>query len=414
MTAAKANRPAKSLTSPAARRIFKALSGKAMFVGGAVRDILSGSFSSKTDIDIATPFPPDEIIKRLKAADIKAIPTGYKHGTITALIKGKPFEITSLRQDIKTDGRRAVVSYGTDYVQDAMRRDFTINALYADLNGTVFDPLGTGQKDLARRRLRFIGDPETRIKEDYLRILRFFRFFAVLGWKSSDKTALAAIKAFAPFIQKLSKERVKSEFFKILSAPAPLAALSLMHKTKVLQAIDPSLTNLPRFKKTAAFAKLLKLPFSPVFALFSLSKSADPAAFKKRLVLSNTEYQELCALSSFHKKAFFALRKKGVKFAAFTYGAPLCLAAFCLGGGAARDFRPSKENAKIVKELQHFTPPSFPLTGDDLLALGIKPDRNMGVLLNKLKEKWLISGFSLTKRDLLVSLKKTLYSYKGR
>ena len=136
-----------------------------MFVGGAVRDLLSGSFSSATDIDIATPFTPDEIIKRLEAAGIKAIPTGYKHGTITALIKGKTFEITSLRQDIKTDGRKAVVSYGTDYVQDARRRDFTINALYADLNGTIFDPLGTGRKDLSRHRLRFIGDPPSGTKK---------------------------------------------------------------------------------------------------------------------------------------------------------------------------------------------------------------------------------------------------------
>jgi len=404
----------KSLTSPAARSIFKALSGKAMFVGGAVRDILSENFSSATDIDIATPFPPDEIIKRLKTAGIKAIPTGYKYGTITALIKGKPFEITSLREDIKTDGRRAVVSYGTDYVQDALRRDFTINALYADLKGSVFDPLGTGQKDLACHRLRFIGDPETRIKEDYLRILRFFRFLTTLGWSSSDKAALTAIKTLAPLIRKLSKERIKSEFFKILSAPAPLAALSLMHKTKVLQNLDPSLTNLQRYKKTAAFASLLSVPISPVFALFSLSKNADPALLKKSLVLSNAEYHELYALSSFHKQAFAAIRKKGAKIAAFTYGAPLCLAAFCLGGGAARDFKKSKENIKIIKELQHFTPPSFPLTGNDLLALGITPGKNIGILLSKLKEKWLISNFSLSKRELLVSLEKTLYLGKGR
>ncbi len=404
----------KSLASPAARRIFKALSGKAMFVGGAVRDLLSGSFSSATDIDIATPFTPDEIIKRLEAAGIKAIPTGYKHGTITALIKGKTFEITSLRQDIKTDGRKAVVSYGTDYVQDARRRDFTINALYADLNGTLFDPLGTGRRDLSRHRLRFIGDPETRIKEDHLRILRFFRFLICLGWSTPDKAALAAIKKSALLIPKLSKERIKSELFKILSAPAPFAALKLMHKTKVLQNIDLSLTNLPRYRKATAFAALLSVPVSPVFALFSLSRNADPVAFKKRLVLSNAEYDELCFLSSCHRKAFAAIRKKGVKVAAFTYGVPLCLAAFCLGGGLARDFKPSKENTKVINELKRFTPPSFPLTGKDLLALGIKPDKNMGVLLSKLKEKWLKSDFSLSKRELLVSLKKTSYPNKGR
>ena len=414
MTDPIANLETKRLATPATRCIFKALSGKAMFVGGAVRDLLSGSFSAKTDIDIATPFSPDEVIKRLEKAGIKAIPTGYKHGTITALIKGKTFEITSLRQDIKTDGRRAVVSYGTDYIQDAMRRDFTINALYADLKGAVFDPLGTGLKDLARHRLRFIGDPETRIKEDHLRILRFFRFFAALGWGYPDKAALTAIKISAPLIRKLSKERIKSELFKILSAPTPLAALALMHKTKVLQAIDSSLTNLSGYRKTTAFAALLSVPVSPILVLFSLSKSADPAVLKKRLALSNAEYKELCILSSCHKKAFADIRKKGVKIAAFTYGVPLCVAAFCLNGGAARDFKPSKENFRIIKELKRFSPPSFPLSGADLLTLGIKPDKNMGVLLSKLKEKWLISGFSLTKRDLLVSLEKTSYPSKGR
>jgi hypothetical protein len=187
-----------------------------------------------------------------------------------------------------------------------------------------------------------------------------------------------------------------------------------MHKAKVLQTIDPSLTNLTRYKKTTAFAALLSVPVSPVFALFCLSRNADPATLKKRLVLSNNEYKELCALSSCHKQAFAAIRKKGTKIAAFTYGAPLCIAAFCLGGGMARDFKPSKENFKIIKELKRFSPPSFPLSGTDLLTLGIKPDKNMGILLSKLKEKWLISGFSLTKRDLLVSLEKTSYPNKGR
>jgi len=244
--------------------------------------------------------------------------------------------------------------------------------------------------------------------------LRFFRFLICLGWSAPDKAALAAIKKSALLIPKLSKERIKSELFKILSAPAPFAALKLMHKTKVLQNIDSSLTNLSRYRKATAFAALLSIPVSPVFALFSLSRNADPVALKKRLVLSNAEYDELCGLSSCHKKAFATIRKKGVKIAAFTYGVPLCLAAFCLGGGLARDFKPSKENTKVINELKRFTPPSFPLTGKDLLALGIKPDKNMGVLLSKLKEKWLKSDFSLSKRELLVSLKKTSYPNKGR
>ena len=221
------------MISPAARRIMRILNGGAaeplaLFVGGCVRNALAGE--AVTDIDIATRLTPPEVMERCAAADIRAIPTGIDHGTVTAVVDGAPFEITTLRRDVETDGRHAVVAFSQDWREDAQRRDFTMNTLLADSGGHVYDPTGQGISDLAAGRVVFVGDPAQRIAEDYLRILRFFRFHARYGKGAPDAAALAACAAAADRIATLSRERISQEFFRILAAENPAPILRLMSR----------------------------------------------------------------------------------------------------------------------------------------------------------------------------------------
>ncbi|MGH7006149.1 MAG: CCA tRNA nucleotidyltransferase, partial [Alphaproteobacteria bacterium] len=208
----------------------------ARIVGGAVRNTLLGQ--PVTDIDIATTALPEATLQRAKEAGFRAVPTGIDHGTITVIAEGRPFEVTTLRADIRTDGRHAEVAFGRDWQMDAERRDFSINALYAEADGTVVDLVG-GIADIESRTLRFIGDPEQRIREDYLRILRFFRFFAWYGKGRPDGEGLKACARLKDGLARLSAERVWSELKKLLAAPDPSRALLWMRQAGVLTAILP-------------------------------------------------------------------------------------------------------------------------------------------------------------------------------
>src|SRR5215510_13136350 len=199
--------------------------GEARFVGGCVRDALLGR--PVTDVDIATHEPPERVMNLLSRAGIKAVPTGIKHGTVTAVIGRKHFEITTLRRDVETYGRHARVEYTNDWAADAARRDFTMNALFCSLDGTIYDPFG-GLADLREHRVRFVGDAEARIREDVLRLLRFFRFYAHYGAPPPDAAALAACRALAPLLPTLSGERVCGETLKLLLAPEPASVFATM------------------------------------------------------------------------------------------------------------------------------------------------------------------------------------------
>ena len=228
------------LRDPALQQVLAALTRdghRALIVGGAVRNALLGE--PIADVDIATSAPPEETRRLAKAAGLRAVPTGIDHGTITVVADGKGFEVTSFRRDVETDGRRAVVAFSDRIEDDAERRDFTMNALYADASGEVLDPVG-GLPDLAARRLRFVGDPEARITEDYLRILRFFRFQARYGAKgAADPAALAACTALAEGLDRISKERIGAEMRKLLAAPDPTEAVALMDQAGILARILP-------------------------------------------------------------------------------------------------------------------------------------------------------------------------------
>ena len=269
---------------------------KAYFVGGCVRNSLLGAAAS--DIDIATDALPDVVMQLGKSAGLKAIPTGIDHGTITLVSGGKPHEVTTYRKDVETDGRRAVVSFSTSIEEDAKRRDFTMNALYADADGTVFDPL-LGLPDLQAHIVRFIEDADARIKEDYLRSLRFFRFFAWYGLPESglDPDGLAAIAANLDGLETLSKERVGAEVLKLLAAPDPAPAVAAMVQSGVLARILPGanhtalapLVHLEQGRTANSIRRLAVLGGEGVGGLLRLSRKDERKLTTLRMHLGTTE-----------------------------------------------------------------------------------------------------------------------------
>ncbi|MEE8439400.1 MAG: CCA tRNA nucleotidyltransferase, partial [Micropepsaceae bacterium] len=228
------------MTASEVTSVFHALrtaGGEARFVGGAVRNALLRQ--SVTDIDIATTLPPDAAVSALNDADIETVPTGIEHGTITAIVNRQAFEVTSLRRDVSTDGRRAIVAFTNDWAEDAARRDFTMNAIYADESGNLFDPTG-GIEDLHAGAVKFVGDPNARICEDYLRILRLFRFHAWYGKAALDEAALKAAAKNKAGLKRLSGERVQKELLRLLEADDPGPALGAMQKHNILGEILPA------------------------------------------------------------------------------------------------------------------------------------------------------------------------------
>lgn len=284
------------LTSIATRAVISALEaeggeGCVRFVGGCVRNALMGQ--AVDDIDLASRLTPEVAMAALKAAGLKVVPTGLAHGTITAVSKGAPYEITTLRRDVSTDGRNATVAFTEDWAEDAGRRDFRLNALYADAGGTVFDPTGQGVADAQAGRIVFVGDPETRIREDYLRILRFFRFFAWYGRGEPDAAGLAACAALLEGMTRLSAERVSKELLKLLKAPDPRAAVAAMQASGVLARVLPDAVALE------VFERMVGLSIDPVLRLSALWP-ADPVvvdAAARALRLSNPDRLRLVAAS---------------------------------------------------------------------------------------------------------------------
>jgi len=277
------------LTEGPVARVLALLPG-ARAVGGAVRDTLAGL--AVADIDLATELTPELVARRLHQAGIKVVPTGITHGTVTAVADGQPIEITTLRRDVATDGRHAVVTFDADWREDSARRDFTINAMSLGPDGTLFDYFG-GRADLAAGRVRFVGDASARISEDYLRALRWFRFQARYGRAAPDADALAAITEAAPALSKLSAERVWSELKRILAAPDPRAVVALMETTGVRAVVLPEgivPQALHRLQQAAA-------PADPLLRLGALlADSVDLDAFVRRLRLSGEEAARLAAL----------------------------------------------------------------------------------------------------------------------
>lgn len=333
---------------PAVKQIFAVLHSVRL-VGGCVRDTLCGI--PVGDIDMATPLSPGQMIERFKKNRIRYIETGIKHGTLTALIGGKPYEITTLRTDIKTDGRHATVAYVDSYEQDALRRDFTINALYMDYAGTIYD-YTNGRADLDAKYVRFIGNAAERIQEDYLRILRYFRFWGKLGHHTIDAQAVEACQKYASHLTSISLERKRSELFKILSEPACDKTLALMEKYHVLSFVLPhtDITSLTAFLKVYPQSSALQ-------RLSILTQGVDVS-----LALSNTQKKELATLSylvSFsNDKTQNRLLLAQSTQSLFTFQVYRSLSRL--------EISPDQAD-----ELLSLSRPLFPLTGKDLLSVGI-------------------------------------------
>ncbi|MBV9654377.1 MAG: CCA tRNA nucleotidyltransferase [Acetobacteraceae bacterium] len=349
----------------------------ARIVGGAVRDALAER--PVTDIDLATPEEPQGIINALQRAGIRAVPTGISHGTITAIIDGRGFEITTLRRDLQTDGRHAVVGFTSDWRADAARRDFTINAMSMTTDAVVFDFFG-GIEDLRAGRIRFVGDPATRIAEDFLRILRFFRFAARYGRSAPDAATAAALADAAPQLERLSPERVWGELRRILAAPNPSDALALMGTLGVLDHVvveGADLAAMQRLLRTAS-------PADPILRLAALL-GGDPDAFADRLRLSGAEREELLALK---RPPVPAPADDDAALRRMLADEP---ASLLIGRTWLRGEDDAAWSA-LRDRLAAMPRPLFPLAGRDALALGLAPGPQVGALLRQVRAWWLAGG----------------------
>jgi poly(A) polymerase len=352
----------------------------ARFVGGCVRDTLTGH--KVEDIDIATRLTPDAVIAALEAAGLKSVATGVEHGTVTAIASGRPFEITTLRRDVETDGRRAVVAFTQDWTEDAQRRDFRLNAVYADRSGALFDPTGAGVADARAGRIVFVGDAAMRVREDYLRILRFFRFFAWYGEGAPDAAALAACAALKDGLAGLAAERVTKELLKLLAAPDPRAALRLMAQTGVLAAI------LPKADDLSVFEAMVALSPDPLLRLAALAPR-DAAATATALRLSNAQRDRLIAATA---ADIAPMDSRAARAALYADGAQTfadrARLAWAAGRGGEDDWAP------LLALAEHWSQPVLPVNGADAVAAGIAPGPAMGAALRAVEAWWVDEDFA--------------------
>lgn len=400
------------LNAPGLQALLAALSAEgheARIAGGAVRNALLGAAVS--DVDIATTTTPDETERRAQAAGFRTVPTGKEHGTITVIVDGRGYEVTTLRADVETNGRHARVVFGTDWQQDAERRDFTINALYATATGEVIDLVG-GLADLESRTLRFIGDAEQRIREDYLRILRFFRFFAWYGGGRPDADGLRACVRLKDGLAGLSAERVWSELRKLLAAPDPSRALLWMRQSGVLTAILPESEKwgIDAIHGLVAAERDLGWTPDPLLRLEAIlpPDEARMAILSKRLRLSNADAARLTTwamTSPISDKtgdaAFQKIAYRGdvqgiedrlrLALASSRTRAEQDMAALTEAGGYSR----------LLRLLGEWQRPVFPVRGGDLVSLGAAQDRRLGETLKALENEWVDGGFQLERDALL-------------
>jgi poly(A) polymerase len=372
------------VNEPAVQQLLAALAKAgvaARFVGGCVRNWLIDR--PIDDIDIAADKPPEMVIRALEAANIKVVPTGLSHGTVTAVVQGRAFEITTLRRDVETDGRRAVVAFTDDWRTDAARRDFTFNALYADPDGTIYDYFD-GRADLLAGRVRFIGDPDQRIAEDRLRVLRFFRFHAWFGQPPLDAAGFDACRRNAAGVRSLSAERVAKELLRLLAALAPIDALEAMVEAGALDHW------LPEYGGTARLRALIAREERPdalrrLAAVLSLT--ANATVIGKRLRLSTQDTLRLqVMLEPVPPEA------SNLRVLLYRLGPTLFVDRLLLEGDALGDWRQGLALARS------WAPPSLPVGGADALKLGLKPGPEVGRLLEAV-ERWWIEGDFQAGRD---------------
>jgi len=374
------------LNSPATTAVFDALEAAggpdcARFVGGSVRNALVGR--PVDDFDVATRLKPEDAMAALKKAGLKVVPTGLAHGTVTAVSEKKPYEITTLRRDVETDGRRAVVAFTDDWAEDAARRDFRLNALYADRTGAIFDPTGQGVTDALAGRVVFVGDPRIRIEEDYLRILRFFRFFAWYGRSAPDAEGLAACAAHAEGLTRLSAERVSKELLKLLAAPDPRPAVHAMRDAGVLTRLFSAVSDLASFDAISASSDDAVLRLSALLPddPAAVSGIARGLRLPKAMELRLAEAAEGPLDPATDARTLRAL-------------------IYRLGAQAVRDrvqrgaaVRLGSDTTQALELIDTWPVPRLPVGGRDLTKLGLDPSPAHGRILKAFEAEWIAEDF---------------------
>jgi poly(A) polymerase len=369
---------------------------EARVVGGAVRNALIGE--PHGDVDIATTAPPAEVVRRVEAAGFKAVPTGIEHGTVTVVAAGRPFEVTTLREDVETFGRRAKVAFGRDWRRDAARRDFTINALSASRDGTIHDYVG-GLADIAARRVRFIGDAAARIAEDYLRILRFFRFHAAYGEGAPDPEGVAACVGGRAGLDRLSRERVRMEMLKLLVARHVVPALAVMTETGLLEQVLGSVPQLASFANMIKVEAALALPADPVRRLGALAVAVteDAERLRERLRLANSEHERLASMADgwWHLSSESSEREGRVLL--YWLGRDRFTDRVLLAWTRSPQGAADERWQALARLPERWTPPAFPLRAAHFLARGVPKGPRLGAVLAAAEEAWIAAGFPTEK-----------------
>ena len=386
---------AKWLKEPALQQVFAiiaAAGGDTRVAGGALRNAIMGI--PVGDVDLATTLSPQKVTELFVSAGHSVYPTGIDHGTVTVAVDTHSFEVTTLRRDVATDGRRAVVSFTDDWMQDALRRDFTMNALYCDANGKIFD-YTNGYDDILRNRIMFVGVASQRIKEDYLRILRYFRFLAVYPSLKADKAGLAACIKLKSGLRTLSAERISQEMFKLLAGPKAVPVLKVMAANRVLENIIPH---------TDDFRAIGRLPADALLRAFVLAK--NPATLPEKWRLSNGQVKRIEGLLDMGAPSP-KLRVNEQR--RILYGVGFQAWADSVSVVWARSRAPLNDPAwkRMITLPKRWQVPVFPVSGRDLIEIGHVPGPAMGMDLKQLEERWIASDFKPTKQDLLESLRGT-------
>jgi poly(A) polymerase len=384
---------AKWRRDPKLQRLLAVLNaeGEARIAGGAVRNTLLKK--PVADIDIATTLVPERVMEICKRAGLGVHPTGIAHGTLTITVDKHPFEVTTLRRDVETDGRHAVVSFTTDWRTDAERRDFTINAMYCDARGKTYD-FTEGCKDIRNQKVKFVGAPSSRIKEDALRILRFFRFHAQYGKGKLDAAGLAACTRSRKLLRNLSAERIRAEMLKLLVATLAVPTLKVMAKSGVLDEILPY---------TDDWRVIERLPTDPILRLFALSQS--PLTLKERFKLSNAESKRIEALVE-APMVSPDLTSHEQRRMLYHLGPDLWRDAATLSFAQSGAVKTDRKWKKLIAYANKAEVPVFPLKGGDLIKAGIPSGPALGEKLARLEDWWIASDFKPTHQELLVRLEK--------
>jgi poly(A) polymerase len=372
---------------------------EARVVGGAVRNALFGQ--PPGDVDIATTAVPDSVIERARAAGFKAVPTGIDHGTVTVIVDGTPFEVTTLRADVETYGRKAKVAFGRDWKVDAERRDFTINALSVDRAGEIFDYVG-GLADIDAHRVRFIGKAKKRITEDYLRILRFFRFHAAYGKGPPDPDGLAACIELREGLSQLSRERVRMELLKLLRAAHATPTLAVMTEAGLLEMVLGGVPLLASFENTCKVEAAIGVDGDPVRRLGALAVAVaeDAERLWQRLRLTNSEHERLVAIGEGWEQIDPAQGEAAARELIYRHGPDRYLDRVLVAWARSPAGAADEAWKNLISLPARWTAPTFPLKAKDFTRRGIEKGPRLGAALAAAEEAWIAAGFPIDKAAL--------------